>query len=188
MKAYLAASQARPSTVQFATGAVVMAVGDAFTQAAVERRQTPDVKRNATAAVFNGGVSPVLYWWYGLLDRTWPGSTLRMLAPKLLCNQIISSTTLSPAFVVWSAYVEAMLAGELSDAPGREQVATALSARLQTEFARIVGSSFCVWLPANAINFVFVPPHLRIAFMSTVACGWGGFLSYIAHRELDEKG
>ena len=42
---YLRASQAYPSTVQLATGAFVMAVGDASTQLAVEGGQTLDPNR-----------------------------------------------------------------------------------------------------------------------------------------------
>mmetsp|Transcript_37306 Transcript_37306/g.120503 ORF Transcript_37306/g.120503 Transcript_37306/m.120503 type:complete len:194 (-) Transcript_37306:62-643(-) len=182
---YLRASQSRPVAVQFATGALVMAAGDATTQAAIERQVLFDPQRNATAAVFNGGVSPALYKWYGLLDRVWPGSALRQLTPKLLLNQAVSSSLISPSFLCWSSCVEAALAGRLTAASGRAKVASDTYQRLRVDVRRIVCTSFMLWLPANAINFVFVPPHLRVAFMSVVACGWGGFLSYVAHREME---
>ena len=181
MACYVRASKAYPSSVQLTTGAAVMSIGDAATQLAVERHSL-DMKRNATAAVFNGGVSPALFHWYGFLDRVWPGSSVRQLVPKLLMNQMVSSPLLSPAFVVWSSSVEALLDGRMSDARGRKEVMLQTFHRLRLDFARIVGTAFCVWLPANAVNFALVPPHLRIAFMSSVACGWGGFLSWMAHR------
>ena len=125
---YLRASQAYPSTVQLATGAFVMAVGDASTQLAVEGGQTLDPNRIGCAAFFNGAISPVLHYWYQFLDRKFPGVSVRALAPKLIANQMVSSPI--------------------------------------------------------AVNFALVPSHLRIAFMSTVACGWGGFLSFMAHRTI----
>ena len=181
---YLRASQAYPSTVQLATGAFVMAVGDASTQLAVEGGQTLDPNRIGCAAFFNGAISPVLHSWYQLLDRTFPGVSVRALAPKLIANQMVSSPILSPAFVAWSMVSEAWLAGELKDMRGCEEVGLRTYQRVRNDFSTIVSSSLCVWLPANAVNFALVPPHLRIAFMSTVACCWGGFLSFMAHRTI----
>ena len=181
---YLRASQAYPSTVQLATGAFVMAVGDASTQLAVEGGQTLDPNRIGCAAFFNGAISPVLHYWYQFLDRKFPGVSVRALAPKLIANQMVSSPILSPAFVAWSMVSEAWLAGELKDMRGCEEVGLRTYQRVRNDFSTIVSSSLCVWLPANAVNFALVPPHLRIAFMSTVACGWGGFLSFMAHRTI----
>ena len=181
---YLRASQAYPSTVQLATGAFVMAVGDASTQLAVEGGQTLDPNRIGCAAFFNGAISPVLHYWYQFLDRKFPGVSVRALAPKLIANQMVSSPILSPAFVAWSMVSEAWLAGELKDMRGCEEVGLRTYQRVRNDFSTIVSSSLCVWLPANAVNFALVPSHLRIAFMSTVACGWGGFLSFMAHRTI----
>ena len=160
---YLRASQSRPVAVQFATGALVMAAGDATTQAAVERQALFDTQRNATAAVFNGGVSPALYKWYGLLDRVWPGSALRQLAPKLLLNQAVSSSLISPSFLCWSSCVEAALAGRLSAASGRAKVASDTYQRLRADVRRIVCSSFMLWLPVT-------PSHCRAALSREIFC------------------
>jgi len=36
-----------------------------------------------------------------------------------------------------------------------------------------------VWVPAQAINFVFVPKHLTIPWMNVVGTLWNGVLSYM---------
>lgn len=169
---YLRASQSRPVAVQFATGALVMAAGDATTQAAVERQALFDPQRNATAAVFNGGVSPALYKWYGLLDRVWPGSALRQLAPKLLLNQAVSSSLISPSFLCWSSCVEAALAGRLSAASGRAKVASDTYQRLRADVRRIVCTSFMLWLPVT-------PSHCRAA----LSCKFTARLCRVGQRD-----
>ena len=42
-----------------------------------------------------------------------------------------------------------------------------------------------VWLPLNAINFKFVPPHLRLPFVSGAGLIWVGVLSFMRGSECD---
>jgi hypothetical protein len=188
LAAYLRASKAYPARVQMTTGAIVMAVGDGSVQIGIEHAQQLDTNRTSVAGAYNGMVGAVLFRWYNLLDGWFPGSAPRNLVRKVVLNQMVSSPIISPLYVVWSTCVEAVLNGHFSDPESRSEVGSALFARLRHDVPTIVGTSFCVWIPANTINFVFIPPHLRIAFMSAFACAWGGFLSYMTHREADFDG
>ena len=164
---------ARPRTINFLTGGVVMAVGDAGTQLAVEGAHSLDGKRTALCSGFNAGVSVPLALWYARADAIWPHAFIT----KVVVNQILSSFTLSPAFVAWSNCAEALLRGQ-SLASARELTVDTL----KREAPALIATSFCVWLPANSLMFWLVPNAYRIAFMSSISTVWGGYCSFVAHR------
>lgn len=40
-----------------------------------------------------------------------------------------------------------------------------------------------IWIPANIVNFLLVPPPGRIAFINLVGLGWNTFLSYANQKD-----
>ena len=181
---YESASKARPVAVQIATGSTVMAVGDTIAQLAVERRTSLDAKRVAVSSLFSGFIiSPALYRLMVGVDRIFPGQQAGAVAKKAFAHQTICAPLLGPSFVVWSSMVEAALGGERFNV---EQAVTRTAARLRQDFANIWGASYAFWLPANALNYGLVPPHLRIAFNTMSACVYNTFLTWIAHRRVDD--
>ena len=164
---------ARPRTVNFITGGVVMAVGDAGTQRFVEGASSLDGTRTAICSGFNASVSVPLSIWYTYADKIWPQAFLT----KVIVNQILSSLTLSPGFVAWSNCFEALLQGKSLSAASELTIDT-----LKREAPSLVATSFCVWLPTNSLMFWLVPNAYRIAFMSSISTVWGGYCSFVAHR------
>ena len=164
---------ARPRTVNFITGGVVMAVGDAGTQRFVEGATSLDGTRTAICSGFNASVSVPLSIWYTYADKIWPQAFLT----KVIVNQILSSLTLSPGFVAWSNCFEALLQGQSLSAASELTIDT-----LKREAPSLVATSFCVWLPTNSLMFWLVPNAYRIAFMSSISTVWGGYCSFVAHR------
>ena len=185
LQSYLRASQANPMTVQAITGATIMAVGDATVQLGVESSDSLELKRLIVACLYSALLGPLLYKWYSLLDHVFPAA---QLLQRIIVNQLVCSPVLPIFFLVWSGFMYGALTSRLSNSAGRREVASQTWRRLQTDFVPMVGTSFCVWLPANAFSFAFVPVDLRIAFMSCVSCGWGGYLSYMAHRRITSAG
>jgi hypothetical protein len=56
--------------------------------------------------------------------------------------------------------------------------------RLRDELPGIVGTSTLAWVPMNMLNFMFVPLHHRVLFMSSLNCVWAGWLS----RQVNHSG
>ena len=188
LKRYELASKSYPLAVQIGTGAGVMMCGDTAAQLAVERRQSLDTKRIASGSVFNGLViSPALYRLMVVIDRLLPGQQAATIAKKALAHQTVCAPLLGPSFVVWSPLVEALLAGQMRTTQGREEAVARTLARLRQDYANIWGASYTFWLPANAINYGLVPPHLRIAFNTAAACVYNTFLTWIAHRKIAQQ-
>ena len=182
---YEHASKVRPVVVQIATGSTVMALGDTLAQLAVERRKSLDVKRVAVSSLFSGLViSPALYRLMVGVDRMLPGQTAAIIAKKAFAHPTICAPLLGPSFVVWSSVVEAVLGGERFSL---QQTVNHTAARLRQDFVNIWGASYAFWLPANALNYGLVPPHLRIAFNTAAACIYNTFLTWIAHRRVEQE-
>ena len=160
-----------PTLASGITGYGVMAIGDGLVQTTVEASVGDfDTVRNVTSASFQGAAGMFMGRWWRFLDALIPGTTIT----KLALNQVALSCTLTPSFLIWSGTVEAPLHGVAVDW-------AQLGDRLRSELPTLLPTSFCFWLPFNSINFMVVPPHLRVAFISSVSVAWGGYLSFVSH-------
>ena len=177
---YARAMAAAPSSTAFTVGGIVMAVGDAVVQRHIEGAAKFDQKRIAVCASYNAGVSVVLQPWYALLDRAFPG---RLSVRKILLNQVVSSTTITPGFLAYTACVEGALEGHSGAA-----MLDATRQLLERDGVATAARSFCLWTPVNGFMFAFVPQQLRIGYMSMVAVCWGGYLSWVAHGRTEGAG
>lgn len=173
---YLAAQRARPYATAAATGLGVMGAGDASAQLLLEDGFS--AQRNAVSSLYNGAVSAPFLAWFLLLERRWPGVSVGAMLRKVLTNQLIMTSINSPLYLLWSAHAEAWVAGRTDWAAVR----AATLDQCVRELPGLIGASCVCWLPVNFVNFGFVPPHLKVPYMSAAGVCWGGYLSYVAHR------
>jgi hypothetical protein len=91
-----------------------------------------------------------------------PGALARLAADQLL---------FAPAFV--STFFAALLTLE-----GRPGDAVA---KIKADLPSALKANWSLWVPANFVNFRFVPPVLQVAFANVVALGWNTYLSIVSN-------
>jgi protein Mpv17 len=107
---------------------------------------------------------PYQYWWYGLLARTFPGTSIPMFATKVALNQLcLAPITISVVFS-WNM----ALAGQLDQLPDK----------FRRDFLRTMVNGWRFWVPAATINFKLVPLQYQVLYMSTCGMLWTAYLSY----------
>lgn len=55
--------------------------------------------------------------------------------------------------------------------------------KIENELVRTVAASASIWIPINALNFAYVPPHLRPLTLTFFSAFWNCYLSLAQHRE-----
>lgn len=113
--------------------------------------------------------SPILYNWYKWLDRSFPGTTKRIIVRKLFLDQFI----LTPPLLV--IFFTGMSLMEMREHPFEE-----CQKKILPTFVR----SCMFWLPAQTVNFLLVPPHLRIVYMGCASFCWVNILCYIKRQKI----
>ena len=178
-------SSSWPLTSASLTGFGVMALGDAAAQRC-SGAESIDAKRNLVSSVYNGLASPAFYKWYRLMDCGFGTSTNpRTLVPKVLLSQVVTTGGNNPCYFFWTNHVDAWCAVPADDLDWAD-VRRRTAEQLRRELPNLYGSSMLFWLPSTACTYALVPDHLRILWVSSCSVLWGGFVSYVAHRESAE--
>jgi len=172
-----------PVRMSVATGFTIMAAGDAAVQLRGNGKWDPH--RTAVTSTFNGATSPGVLYWGRILDSRWPGFAPSAALSKALVNQICIAPWHTMFFVVWTTCLGSLLyGGGAASAEHRvTELGTTLSDKMQHTLPGLVVSSTFFWLPANAVNFMLVPLHFRVAYMSVCGAVWGAYTSYVAYQE-----
>uniref|UniRef100_A0A131YXD2 Protein Mpv17 n=1 Tax=Rhipicephalus appendiculatus TaxID=34631 RepID=A0A131YXD2_RHIAP len=163
----------------FATNVVLgtgfMMIGDSMQQGyeiyAGKEKQF-DKKRSQDMLIVGGTFGVCGHKWYSFLDRKFPGNTLGMVARKLLCEFAICPPLAFALFVG---------VGALNSKPFQQSV---------TEFKKNI-VLFCIadwgcFVPAQALNFLFLPPRYRFLYVCGLTVVYDIFLSFILHRDSHE--
>lgn len=103
------------------------------------------------------------------IDRTFPGTTKKIILRKLLLDQFV----LSPPLLV--IFFTGMALMEMQKRPFDE---------LQAKFVPTFQRSCVFWLPTQAVNFYLVPPQLRVVFMGFASFVWCNILCYVKRQKL----
>jgi protein Mpv17 len=189
---YQALMKSRPLLINMATAGGVMLIADTGAQY-IEGTDAPqahvrspaiDTTRSFVMTTWNAFIfSPTFFFWFGFLDRCFPGASPANVAKKVLVNQVLITIPINAGALGYSVAAENALHATIG---GRkwdmERVASEISTRWNGDLQRLFVGSACIWIPVNTLNFLFVPPHLRVLPTILVSCVWNTFLSLTAHR------
>jgi len=160
-----------PLPTKAATSALLSVAGDLAAQTAGEGKALSQVDAARTARFGALGaflVGPALHFWYGTLARALPAQTTGAALARLAADQL----AFAPIFL--STFIASL--GLLEGAPAAECVS-----RVKSGIRPTLLANWCLWVPANFLNFRLVPPPLQVGFANVVALGWNTYLSLKSH-------
>uniref|UniRef100_G3UNH6 MPV17 mitochondrial inner membrane protein like 2 n=1 Tax=Loxodonta africana TaxID=9785 RepID=G3UNH6_LOXAF len=153
----------------------LMAAGDGVRQS-WEIRARPgqrfNLRRSASMFAMGCSMGPFLHYWYLWLDRLLPASGLRSL-PTILRKVLVDQLVATPVLGVWYFLGLGWLEGQTLDESCQE---------LRDKFWEFYKADWCVWPPAQLVNFLFVPSQFRVTYINGVTLGWDTYLSYLKYR------
>eukprot|EP00038_Savillea_parva_P009932 m.186767 g.186767 ORF g.186767 m.186767 type:complete len:251 (+) comp16869_c0_seq1:123-875(+) len=170
---YNACLTARPLlTTAMSTGAI-SAIGDTGSQLFVERYSEWDAARTLRFSVLGLVLTgPTLHFWYGFLFRRLPGVTVTRVLQRVALDQFF----FAPLFTF--SFISVLFAAE-------QRSYESWSSHMANNFAESVGVNWMMWIPAQVINFRFIPASYSVLFANFVAVFWNSYLSWNAHRDIE---
>ncbi|XP_025110402.1 mpv17-like protein 2 [Pomacea canaliculata] len=135
-----------------------------------------DFQRSGRMFIIGLMLGPFNHFWYKMLDKYIIGTGIKMVTKKIAADQAVAGPFFCTTFLIAS--------GLLEGKPLKE-----CFAEWKAKFITIYIADWCVWPPAQMINFYFLPTEFRVVYVSMVTLCWNSFLSYIKHKDihLEEK-
>ncbi|KAL4157784.1 hypothetical protein PRNP1_003568 [Phytophthora ramorum] len=169
---YASLLEKHPLRTKIVTGGIIAGLGDVGCQVVLEGKATHvDVKRTAIFTLLGGIlISPVLHVWYGLLGSKLPGVSASAVVKRLALDQLAFAPTFLPIF--------------LSSVLALEGNAQKIPDKLRADWWSVTKANWSVWVPAQILNFRFVPGSMQVLFSNVVGLLWNAYLSYVSHANV----
>ncbi|KAL0871777.1 hypothetical protein ABMA27_004270 [Loxostege sticticalis] len=135
--------------------------------------EKPDYDFASAARIVVAGSTvypPTLYYWYRYLDRKFVGTAVKTVAKKVAAEQFIATPILLAAFYTLIAVLE-----RKDD----------MFEEFRAKYAKTLIANQAFWIPAQTVNFFFVPPHLRVVYVASVSFMWINVLCFIKRQKND---
>jgi len=127
-----------------------------------ETPETYDFKLVGQYFTLGSTVFPAfLYYWYKFLDPRMLGKTPMGIAAKVVVDQLVTAPPILATFYVGMSVME-----------GKKDV----FAECKEKFLPTLKTSCQFWMPAQAINFMFVPSPMRVVYIGSCSLLWVNIL------------
>jgi len=116
---------------------------------------------------------PILTKWYHWLDARFPCTSRSVVMKKLILDQFFLTPCLLAIFFIGMSYLEGKRGGKMLE-------------ECKRKFFKTFTADCLYWLPIQAINFLFVSPHLRVVYIGVTTFLWLNILCYIKSSPHDD--
>jgi len=121
-----------------------------------EDRTNYDMAAVGRYVILGGALfAPVLHYWFRWLDKFLPGKSGIVVLKKVTLDAVVLDVPYYTAFYMAMGTMEGKPASVSFD-------------EVKTKLVPTIIYSLFLWLPAQAINFRFLPPHLRVTYIALV--------------------
>jgi hypothetical protein len=111
-------------------------------------------------------VTPIAHNWYGMLMRRIPGNTIAATVQRTFWDQAVCAPLFLPTFMISLKMLEG------------ESLQHDIWPQLQSEYTDILTSNWIMWIPAQLVNFRYVPCRFQVLFSNMTAMIWNIYFSY----------
>lgn len=160
-----------PLLTKGATCAVLNAVGDVTSQVFVEKNAAVDFHRLMVFSALGAFlVAPALHFWYLTLSKIVTAVGTRGAILRLAADQL-----------AFAPFFNALFISVLMTVEGKSNQ---IIPKLQQDLIPTVQANWLLWVPAQFVNFRYVPQNLQVLFANMVALIWNTYLSFASHKEV----
>ena len=110
-------------------------------------------------------VAPCIHVWYGLLGAYIPGSTFVATLARTAVDQLVFAPAFIPLFV-----------GSLMTLEGKGL--KDVEVQLRETYVDTLMMNWGIWVPAQMINFRFMPLKFQVLFSNVIGLVWNTYLSF----------
>lgn len=113
-------------------------------------------------------IAPCLHYWYGFLGRAIPGKALSTVVKRVAVDQLV----FSPVFLMSFLSTIMLVDGQ----------AAKIVPKLQADYVQTLVGNWGYWIPAQLINFRFVPSMYQVLCSNGFGFVWNIYLSYQSNK------
>lgn len=119
-------------------------------------------------------VPPLMHYWYGLLATKVVGTTFFASVKRVVLDQALFAPFIISIFFSVNLFLNNELNGEV------------FSNKMQNDFVPTLLANYSVWVPAQLINFKFIPAHLNVLWANFVGFFWSIYLSNATNKKQND--
>ncbi|CDF37142.1 unnamed protein product [Chondrus crispus] len=169
---YMQKLQSDPLLTKAVTSAILSVFSDVF---AKRMKQMPLRSSTAMNELTIGLVlrGPLIHAFHNFLDKVIFKGRNQSSAAVVIGKLAIDQLLFAPIFTSLYFYVQGLF---------EDRGIAVTTQKLKKELPGIMRSNWSVWVPANFLNYLFIPLELRVLFGSVISFFWNAYLISRASR------